>query len=154
MRCSVLSIYITSSSPQPPISRTTRIPNRLFQIKPVQVQRSSSTTELARVPRTLEVTLAIRQVRAGCRACIASCVQTVSAPALLAVFDSSVLVVPALGETLGDGHCGGVVFELAGEETARGRLGHAGVVGKVYVALGGNGWAGVGRGFAGCGRRG
>lgn len=148
----MLYIYTTSSSPQTATSRTPSIPNRLLQIKPIQVQRSSSTTELARVPGTLEVTLAIRQVRTRGRARIASCVQTVTTPALLPVFDSSVLVVPALGETLGDGHCGGVVLDLAGEETAGGRLGDAGVVGEVDVALGRNGWAGVGCGFAGCGR--
>lgn len=99
----------------------------------------------------MKVTLTIRQIGTRRRARIANRVQRIATPTLLSVFHAGVLVVPAFRETFGNAHGGGVVLYLCREETAGGRLGCAGIVGEIYVALRDDRGSGVGCGFGGGG---
>jgi hypothetical protein len=107
---------------------------------------ASTPTIFTSVPGTSEPTLLIRDIhRPSCQ------VQTIPTPALTSVFNTGVLVHPAIREAFPDRHVGSVVFYLGGEETARGRLGVAGVVGEVGVSVGGDRRSGVGGYLRGCG---
>lgn len=63
---------------------------------------------------------------------------------LAAIFNTGILVHPAIGKAFLDRHVGAVVLDLLLESSARGGLGEAGVVGEVYISLGGDRGAGVG----------
>ena len=98
------------------------------------------------IPRAGEPTLLIADIHRPSRQ-----VQTIATPAFASVFDTSVLVHPAIGKAFLDRHVGAVVFYLKGEEAARGRFGDAGVVGEVGISVGGDGGSGVGCCLWGCG---
>ena len=103
-------------------------------------------TILTSIPRTCKPTLLIAHIHRPSRQ-----IKRVSTPTFASVFNTGVLVHPAIGEAFLDRHVGAVVRDLEGEETGGRGLGDAGVVGEVGVFVGGDGGSRVSCCLWGCG---